>query len=156
MTLLERTYRDRSKGKFNWTSQSTNRRLRLPWCQATPMRHGRGSRQWPMHLIRTRGNPLWSCLWARVWKGQTNWTVSSVVLRAAVLELELYYPPPPASVLNIRQSDVRHLFSLCNPRKSPGPANICGSVLKHCAEQLAPVLWHHWWWSAWSVWSRGI
>ncbi|KAK0148776.1 putative RNA-directed DNA polymerase from transposon X-element [Merluccius polli] len=48
-------------------------------------------------------------------------------------------PPPSASVLNIRQSDVFHLFSRCNPRKSPGPDNICGNTLKHCAEQLAPV-----------------
>ena len=48
-------------------------------------------------------------------------------------------PPPPASVLNIRQSDVFHFFSHCNPRKSPGSDNICGNILKHCAEHLAPV-----------------
>ena len=37
------------------------------------------------------------------------------------------------------QSDVFHLFSLCHPRKSPGPDKICGNILTHCAEQLAPV-----------------
>lgn len=41
--------------------------------------------------------------------------------------------------MTIEESEVLHLFRNCNTRKSPGPDNIEGAVLKHCAEQLAPV-----------------
>ncbi len=47
--------------------------------------------------------------------------------------------PPLSSNFTIKESEVFHLFRGCSPRKSPGPDNISGNVLKHCAEQLAPV-----------------
>ena len=47
--------------------------------------------------------------------------------------------PPPPSNIKIEEFQVRQLFRGCNTRKSPGPDNISGNVLKNCADQLAPV-----------------
>ena len=56
---------------------------------------------------------------------------------------ELRLPPHHTQAHNnnitINQSEVLKLFRKCNTRKSQGPDNICGNVLKYCAEQLAPV-----------------
>jgi hypothetical protein len=41
--------------------------------------------------------------------------------------------------INISQTEVCAMFKRVNTRKSPGPDNICGNVLKFCAEQLSPV-----------------
>lgn len=46
---------------------------------------------------------------------------------------------PLSSNFTIKESEVLQLFRKCNSRKSSGPDNICGRVIKHCAEQLAPV-----------------
>lgn len=48
----------------------------------------------------------------------------------------LFSSPPN---VEIEESQVLQLFRGCNVRKSPGPDNVCGNVLKNCAEQLAPV-----------------
>ncbi|KAK1792043.1 hypothetical protein P4O66_001822 [Electrophorus voltai] len=41
--------------------------------------------------------------------------------------------------LIITESDVRRVFKRVNNRKAVGPDGICGTVLKACADQLAPV-----------------
>ena len=41
--------------------------------------------------------------------------------------------------INISQTEVCAMFKSVNTRKSPSPDNICGNVLKFCAEQLSPV-----------------
>lgn len=45
MTQGGGTYRDKSKGKSSWTNTVIGKRLKLPWCQATPGKHGRELRQ---------------------------------------------------------------------------------------------------------------
>ncbi|KAK1795621.1 hypothetical protein P4O66_001118 [Electrophorus voltai] len=44
--------------------------------------------------------------------------------------------------LIIMESDVRRVFKRVNTRKVAGPDGICRRVLKACADQLAPVLFH--------------
>uniref|UniRef100_A0A3B1K0V6 Reverse transcriptase domain-containing protein n=1 Tax=Astyanax mexicanus TaxID=7994 RepID=A0A3B1K0V6_ASTMX len=48
-------------------------------------------------------------------------------------------PPPGDQVLTLSQDSVRRAFSRINARKSPGPDNIPGRVLKDCAWELAEV-----------------
>ncbi|KAK3574354.1 hypothetical protein QTP86_005145 [Hemibagrus guttatus] len=48
-------------------------------------------------------------------------------------------PPPNNQVLCLSTADVRRTLHRVNPRKSAGPDNIPGRVLKECAEQLADV-----------------
>ncbi|KAK3555576.1 hypothetical protein QTP86_022017 [Hemibagrus guttatus] len=48
-------------------------------------------------------------------------------------------PPPNDQVLCLSTADVRRTLCRVNPRKSAGPDNIPGRVLRECAEQLADV-----------------
>ncbi len=48
--------------------------------------------------------------------------------------------PPNDQALCLSPADVRKTLSRINPRKSAGPDNIPGRVLKDCAEQLTDVL----------------
>ncbi|KAK3556404.1 hypothetical protein QTP70_007976 [Hemibagrus guttatus] len=48
-------------------------------------------------------------------------------------------PPPNNQVLCFSTADVRRTLYRVNPRKSAGPDNIPGRVLRECAEQLADV-----------------
>ncbi|KAK3510918.1 hypothetical protein QTP70_025540 [Hemibagrus guttatus] len=48
-------------------------------------------------------------------------------------------PPPNNQVLCLSTADVRRTLCRVNPRKSAGPDNIPGRVLRECAEQLADV-----------------
>ena len=48
-------------------------------------------------------------------------------------------PDLTSQSINISQTEVCAMFKRVNTRKSPGPDNICGNVLKFCAEQLSPV-----------------
>ena len=45
--------------------------------------------------------------------------------------------PPSSAFFN--EQDVTKCFKRCNPRKSPGPDNIGGRLLRTCAEQLGPI-----------------
>ncbi|WP_227487704.1 hypothetical protein, partial [Nocardioides malaquae] len=38
------------------------------------------------------------------------------------------------------EQDVTKCLKGCNPKKSPGPDNLSGRLLKTCAEQLGPIL----------------
>ncbi|KAI5611468.1 gastrula zinc finger protein XlCGF28.1-like [Silurus asotus] len=48
-------------------------------------------------------------------------------------------PPPTDQVLCLTTAEVRKTLCRVNPRKSAGPDNIPGRVLRECAEQLADV-----------------
>ncbi|KAK3509531.1 hypothetical protein QTP70_000540 [Hemibagrus guttatus] len=48
-------------------------------------------------------------------------------------------PPPNDQVLCLSTADVRRTLCRVNPRKSAGPDNIPGRVLRECAEHLADV-----------------
>ncbi|KAI5624293.1 gastrula zinc finger protein XlCGF28.1-like [Silurus asotus] len=48
-------------------------------------------------------------------------------------------PPPTDQVLCLTTAEVRKTLCRINPRKSAGPDNIPGRVLRECAEQLADV-----------------
>ncbi|KAK2878201.1 hypothetical protein Q8A73_012383 [Channa argus] len=48
-------------------------------------------------------------------------------------------PPPSDQVLCLTTAEVRKTLCRVNPRKSAGPDNIPGRVLRECAEQLADV-----------------
>ncbi|KAK3530964.1 hypothetical protein QTP70_007265 [Hemibagrus guttatus] len=48
-------------------------------------------------------------------------------------------PPPNDQVLCLSMADVKRTLCRVNPRKSAGPDNIPGRVLRECAEQLADV-----------------
>ncbi|KAK3558854.1 hypothetical protein QTP86_030445, partial [Hemibagrus guttatus] len=48
-------------------------------------------------------------------------------------------PPPNDQVLCLSTADVKRTLCRVNPRKSAGPDNIPGRVLRECAEQLADV-----------------
>ncbi|KAK3528516.1 hypothetical protein QTP70_001720 [Hemibagrus guttatus] len=48
-------------------------------------------------------------------------------------------PPPNNQVLCLSMADLRRTLCSVNPRKSAGPDNIPGRVLRECAEQLADV-----------------
>ncbi|KAK3552018.1 hypothetical protein QTP70_031593, partial [Hemibagrus guttatus] len=48
-------------------------------------------------------------------------------------------PPPNDQVLCLSTADVKRSLGRVNPRKSAGPANIPGRVLRECAEQLVDV-----------------
>ncbi|KAK3553582.1 hypothetical protein QTP70_005752 [Hemibagrus guttatus] len=48
-------------------------------------------------------------------------------------------PPPNNQVLCLSTADVKRTLCRVNPRKSAGPDNIPGRVLRECAEQLADV-----------------
>ncbi|KAK3511365.1 hypothetical protein QTP70_005288 [Hemibagrus guttatus] len=48
-------------------------------------------------------------------------------------------PPPNDQVLCLSTADMRRTLCRVNPRKSAGPDNIPGRVLRECAEQLADV-----------------
>ncbi|KAK2899377.1 hypothetical protein Q8A73_012506 [Channa argus] len=48
-------------------------------------------------------------------------------------------PPPSDQVLCLTTAEVRKTLRRVNPRKSAGPDNIPGRVLRECAEQLADV-----------------
>ncbi|KAF7710583.1 hypothetical protein HF521_009455 [Silurus meridionalis] len=48
-------------------------------------------------------------------------------------------PPPSDQVLCLTTAEVRKTLCRVNPRKSGGPDNIPGRVLRECAEQLADV-----------------
>ncbi|KAK3524976.1 hypothetical protein QTP86_011792 [Hemibagrus guttatus] len=48
-------------------------------------------------------------------------------------------PPPNDQVLCLSTADMKRTLCTVNPRKSAGPDNIPGRVLRECAEQLADV-----------------
>ncbi|KAK3564155.1 hypothetical protein QTP86_009038 [Hemibagrus guttatus] len=48
-------------------------------------------------------------------------------------------PPPNDQVLCLSTADMKSALCRVNPRKSAGPGNIPGRVLRECAEQLADV-----------------
>ncbi|KAK3529640.1 hypothetical protein QTP70_032517, partial [Hemibagrus guttatus] len=48
-------------------------------------------------------------------------------------------PPPNDKMLCLSTADVKRTLCRVNPRKSAGPDNIPGRVLRECAEQLADV-----------------
>ncbi|KAK3573214.1 hypothetical protein QTP86_015131, partial [Hemibagrus guttatus] len=48
-------------------------------------------------------------------------------------------PPPEDQVLCLTTADVRKTLCRVSPRKSAGPDNIPGRVLRECTEQLADV-----------------
>ncbi|KAI5089719.1 gastrula zinc finger protein XlCGF28.1-like [Silurus meridionalis] len=48
-------------------------------------------------------------------------------------------PPPSDQVLCLTTAEARKILCSVNPRKSAGPDNISGRVLRECAEQLADV-----------------
>lgn len=48
----------------------------------------------------------------------------------------------PQNDILISQDQVKDLFEKTNNSKAPGPDDICGSTLHHCAEQLSGVFSH--------------